>query len=675
LGVLVISSIFVQSDAKRRRVIEERLINQVFEIYDRHKVLGLKDRIGQVNMSLDIIESYVNKKNLLIEAGVGIGKSFGYLIPSLLINKLTNKPIIIATSSIQLSEQLLRDIRSISDKLKIPVSSVLGKGMNHYGCASRAFEITNESNYKKKHGAKWKFIDAVYCGTIKERSDFKFPIDESTWNKINVKGCTFEKCNFKDDCAFYHMRNSIANYSFTTDIIVVNQDLLIRDIIKRNNTGKGFIASNPAMIVIDEAHNLEDKVRSALTTVQNKLEIEKLLYRAIKRLDIDYSKDVKEFIEINDNLFLEIIKNVDEVKKDSTNESERYKVITSDKIDYSKLIKIIEDIKLTVSLNEERNRERENDELIVELNSLLNLYRILDNRTTDYLIWATQNNSSSNIELHYCPKYIKDVLKQGLFEMSYPVILTSATLCQDGEDEFKKYEYIKNELGFIGELAEPKPSPYDYQNNAIFYISKDMPHYNSHNKREYLDAAISQIKQLCDITKGRTIVLLTAKEDMQYIQDKMKLISTSWEKHFQIEGSNQEKVINDFINSKGVLFGTGVFWEGIDIPGSDLTQVIIVRLPFPVPNDPIIEYKTEIASDSMTEVMIPNMLIRLRQGAGRLIRTETDTGVLAILDSRLSSNYQKNYSKSTLDSLPFNNITESIEEVERFVKDKVLINY
>jgi ATP-dependent DNA helicase DinG len=243
-------------------------------------------------------------------------------------------------------------------------------------------------------------------------------------------------------------------------------------------------------------------------------------------------------------------------------------------------------------------------------------------------------------------------------------------MCQTGETLEEQYAYLTQSLGYKGDYMERQASPFDYDNHTMLYIAKDIPYYNHQNKVAYLEAAYKEMLRLCNLTDGRTLVLFSAKEDMKYIHNKLKSEKLAWAVHVQREGSSQDGVIAEFRGSKGILLSTGVFWEGVNIEGSDLSQLIIFRLPFPVPSDPVYEYKASLAKDPLNDVFVPDMLLRLRQGTGRLIRSETDLGVLSILDSRLSAAAKKDYRHKVLGSLPFNKVTEDFKVLEKFVKEK-----
>lgn len=232
-------------------------------MYDRFPRIGLRERTGQQDMSLDIAEAYINGRNAMIEAGVGIGKSFAYLIPGLLINHISQQPVIIATSSIQLSEQILKDLRVIGSRLGFTtVRSVVGKGMGQYACRYRAGGLNKPEDASSPLP---QLVEQILNYEIEERADIKGGISDAVWSEVCVNDCKFEQCRYRTTCSFYDMRAKISAKTGDMDFIIVNQDLLIRDLIKKKEGTKGLITERPALIIIDEAHNLEAKVRDAMT--------------------------------------------------------------------------------------------------------------------------------------------------------------------------------------------------------------------------------------------------------------------------------------------------------------------------------------------------------------------------------------------------------------------------
>ncbi|MFF2017417.1 ATP-dependent DNA helicase [Paenibacillus sp. NPDC058177] len=618
-------------------------------------------------MSLDIADAYINGRNAMIEAGVGIGKSFAYLIPSLLINHISQQPVIIATSSIQLSEQIHKDLRFIGSRLGFTrVRSVVGKGMGQYACRYRAADLlqTDDSSSPLSTLAR-----QIVNYEIDERADIKGGISDAVWSNVCVNDCKFERCQYKSTCSFYEMRAKINANASDMDFIIVNQDLLIRDLIKKKEGTKGLITERPALIVIDEAHNLESKVRDAGTIEFTFRRTGRILDDALQILfkqsaDRELMAQFKFLKRCVSHIFKQVETDLLQTAKQ---DNDRIKVSEITGVPLKRGSQILKACSLSLSVLTSKH-EREIDNLFEDINGLIELFDVLARVKDNYLIWASNTQRESTISI--CPKGISQFLKYTLFNGKISVVLTSATMCQNGETLEEQYAYLTQSLGYRGDYMERQASPFDYDNHSMMYIAKDIPYYNHQNREAYLEAAYKEMMRLCNLTDGRTLVLFSAKEDMKYIHKKLNSEKLAWAVHVQREGSSQDGVIADFRSSKGVLLSTGVFWEGVNIEGSDLSQLIIFRLPFPVPSDPVYEYKASMADNPLKDVFVPDMLLRLRQGTGRLIRSETDLGVLSILDSRLSNGARKDYRDKVLGALPFKRVTEDFRVLERFVEEK-----
>lgn len=646
---------------------EPSLVNAIFRMYDRFPRLGLKERIGQQDMSLDIADAYIHSRNAMIEAGVGIGKSFAYLIPSLLINQVSRQPIIIATSSIQLSEQIHKDLRFIGSRLGFTsVRSVVGKGMGQYACRYRAADLFKTDDSSSPLST---LAHRIVNYEIDERADINGGISDAVWSNVCVNDCKFERCHYKSTCTFYEMRAKINAGTGEMDFIIVNQDLLIRDLIKKKEGTKGLITEQPALIVIDEAHNLEAKVRDARTLEFTFRGTCRILDDALQLLfkqsaDTGLMPQFKMLKRCVGHIFKQVETDLQHTAKQ---DNDRIKISEITGIPLKRGAQILKEINLSLSVLTSRH-EREIDNLYEALNGLMELFAVLTGVEDNYLIWASNTQREATINI--CPKGISQFLRYTLFNGKTSVILTSATMCQSGETLEEQYAYLTESLGYKGDYMERQTSPFDYDNHTMLYIAKDIPYYNYQKRETYLEAAYKEILRLCNLTDGRTLVLFSAKEDMRYIHEKLNSEELAWALHVQREGSSQDGVISEFRRSKGVLLSTGVFWEGVNIEGSDLSQLIIFRLPFPVPADPVYEYKASLAENPLKDVFVPDMLLRLRQGTGRLIRSETDLGVLSILDSRLSTAAKKDYRDKVLGALPFKKVTEDFSVLEKFVQEK-----
>ena len=256
-----------------------------------------------------------------------------------------------------------------------------------------------------------------------------------------------------------------------------------------------------------------------------------------------------------------------------------------------------------------------------------------------------------------------------MFVNSRRTILTSATLSAGNTaNANEQYGFFLNSIGNPHGImiAQPKESPFDYVHNTMLYISDKLPYPNKNNRRVYQDTAISEIVELLKITYGKALILFTSKEDMNAVFKKLSNMGMPFKIMIQSSDSSQEHRINSFktdINS--VMLGTGVYWEGINIVGESLSQIIIYKLPFAAP-DPIIEYKMSKSANPLMDVIVPEMIIKLRQGVGRLIRCHNDKGIISILDPRLSSKSNRKYKTQVLDSLPQKSHTENLDTLSDF---------
>ena len=300
------------------------------------------------------------------------------------------------------------------------------------------------------------------------------------------------------------------------------------------------------------------------------------------------------------------------------------------------------------------------ENLLTDLEKLEDIFENLTEIESDNIFWI---ENRKKIVLSTCSKFVSNQIKNVLFDDKSSIkILTSATLNTSNKGEVL-YEYFTKNVGLdIDEelfLSEPKISPFDYENNMICYCCKDITAPNGDHDN-YIKDITRKITELLNTTKGKTLILFTSKADMKLVYDNLKMENLPYNLLIQKDGSSQNSTKEDFKNDiNSVLLSTGTFWEGIDIKGKSLSSVIIVRLPFPIP-DPIIEYKCSVVDDKL-KVLIPEMKIKLKQGIGRLIRGKDDTGIVSILDSRIEK-----YLNKVLECIPTSNITYDIDDVKSF---------
>lgn len=657
-----------------REYIADKVTGTIFDTIDNIPYLGYESREAQEDMMLNITDSYRYKNNLLIEAGVGIGKSLSYLIPGILISKLTGKPLIVATSSIQLTEQLSQDVDLAKRILKLDVDKIVGKGQKNYPCIQRItkhFEKSKDEKYTN-------YLNSIEIGVDKQNPN---DLNIEEWDDICVDGCTFNACKFKSECFFYQTRNKLKEPcrrmgfmgEFIPRVIIVNQDLLISHLFKLDKTSKGIIYEDPSLLVIDEIHNIEEKTRNALTNEINKGLISKTMNDYLSF--ITQTSNSQSSVDVAKSCFKQIKQTFDSISKELIQESKDLAYEgTVDRLfikegnpDLCKKISFnieqcLENLEIAATFKMNDRQENLYDSLESQLIDFITFFETYGKLNNNNLIWGTILKRGNKVIISYCPKRIDKVLNQLIFRKRNPTIGLSATITVK-ENNVNSYEYIKNNIGFEGDEDEVRDSPFNYEESRLF-IPKDLPIYSDRNET-YFERISLIIQNTYKHNKGGTLVLFTAKEDLKKVGTILKG-SLTCNIYEDGSGMSQKVILKSFRETGGIILGTGVFWEGIDLKGELLTSVIIVRLPFPVP-DPVIDYKVGLAGDDRDKVLVPEMITKLKQGSGRLIRSMTDKGTLSILDSRLNNNRYK-HKQLILDSLPIKNRINTFQELEAFQK-------
>lgn len=633
--------------------------------------LGFEQREGQEDMALDICYSIKEKKHTIVEAGVGIGKSYAYIVPLMYYNMLFNKPVLIATSTIALQEQLIKDVKKICSYIKHRPEIILAKGMTHFACRKRADEYyKDKDDVNEDEETLYKYIEN---GTV-DRRFINLDINDDIWENVSIKATDHSKCEYFKTCRFMRLRNDMLE---TKGVILCNQDLLTVHFQKLKKGQKGLLSENIDLIVIDEAHNLEDKVRSSLVESYTKNSIKNLLKdsrNSIKKNSIknNLSLTIKKVYDFLDKWFVElnnqIQSQINEDKNFKTNETERFFIDTKN---HKELIinidKNIKDIHEKVQFYSDSNLS---EDIVEELENLtVFLENLIDDKSNN-LFWMEKNKG---IEIFSCPKDIDKEISRLYFDKTKTTILTSATIADKNKgNEEEKYEYFIKNTGFDtkeGFLSPQKYSPFNYNENSMIYYLENMPH-PTYERSDFIKKGAQEIIKLLEITKGKALILFTSKNDLKEVYNILSKQNLKYKLLVQRMSSSQDEILEEFKKDEdSVLLATGTFWEGIDIPGKALSNLIVFRLPFPVP-DPIIEYKRNTCDDFLMEVSVPYMIVKLRQGVGRLIRKHDDMGIVAILDSRIGDSSNSKYKDIVFDSLPIKNRSNDIEMVRSFWNKK-----
>ena len=652
------------------QAIGEKVTSFFWDVAPEH---GFEMREGQQDMSFEIVDALIHDQHFAVEAGVGIGKSFGYLVPVLLYNKKMKKPVIVATSTIALQEQLWDDVHDVMPLLNTDPEVILAKGQTHYLCHKRANE------YLSMDGAviPKELADGIEEG-FQERKQFPPFLPQNIWDKVNIQRFSMRNCGpCEKKCLYYAIRSQLR---YTDGIVLCNQDFLTAHLRQIRRGQDGLINRDADLIVVDEAHNLDDKVRSATTERINQGKILGLIKSATNEVKPSDRQNV--YAEANEaqraiRTFFDCLKAQVQQQINNAQQDMRYadRFFFDDSAESIDLLRSMVDatknaalsIQIYASFEYHGRSTAASDDLDELTENLTEMIEELD----DYLLWIERKGSQA--ELVYCPKNTREITKRLYFSGKARTILTSATLTNTTEGSLEdQYAYFISNTGFPtdehGCLSEPKPSPYPYDEHSMIYYCDDLPHPTKEHEA-FIEQGVQRLLEVLDISGGKALVLFTAKSDMEDVYSILSQKELPYKVLMQQSGSSQDQVLKEFReNTNSVLLGTGAYWEGISIEGKSLSNVVIFRLPFPVP-DPIINYKASIADDALMDVNVPEMVIKLKQGIGRLIRNFTDTGIVCIIDRRLRDEPAERYHDIAWSSLPIKNRTKSLDELRRFYED------
>ncbi len=647
---------------------QEEQIDGFFSNLETSKTLEYRE--GQHTMALDIADAIKDRSILLIESGVGSGKSWAYLVPLLYASSGNDKfkGFIISTSSKALQDQLKKEIETLSDMLELPkkIDVTIAKGRSNYLC-KRRFEYFAKSHDRQKEKIE-SIQERIEQGKV-ERADYQ-DLSQIDWKKMNVDKVRCTNCLYESNCTYRAKRKRWPE----SKAVICNHNLLVES-LKRDSERP--LLREPSILIVDEAHTLEEKIRDSYKKSLNKDELETLIYEIYANLN--KAKEDKPIIGTINDLFRKVsISAKKEYKENTTEDIDAFDSETSGfkcnkaiKVLTEKLIEQLTDLEEEAQFFSKFNRKKEFLEKIEDLKNIKSAFKdlITTNENQKNVYWAAfLPGTREHIEILYVPKNIPEIARGLLKNQNYGKVFTSATLTAEGD-----YEYFAKGLGIDSKIGsritseEPLHSPFNYSENALLYCPTDLVSPKDSNREAYLDSITTKIDELLDITEGRTLVLFTAKKDMQEVYAKITERERPYNVYIQEEGKDTEIIKNKFKeDTTSCLFATGSFWEGIDIKGDSLESVIIPKLPFHVV-DPIMDSKANYYAGGTNTVYLQDMLIKLKQGAGRLIRSEKDKGIVSILDSRV-----KDYARPILATLPFDNVTADINEVIAF-KDNNLV--
>jgi ATP-dependent DNA helicase DinG len=652
------------------------------EIFGRKGLIALHHpdyeyRPGQVAMAEAVAEALDQRHHLLVEAGTGIGKTLAYLVPAI----ATGRRVIISTGTKNLQEQLyFKDIPFLQSVLPKEFKACYLKGRSNYVCLNRLkraetmpvlegledmnhFDLINRWAYESETGDRAELTE--------------LPENLSFWRHIDARSdiCLGQKCPSFEPCFITRARQT----ALESQIVIVNHHLFFADLALRDRDW-GQVLPDYDAVIFDEAHQIEDISAQYFGASVSSYQIDDVL-GDISRLmltDVESAREVTKasarVLTMANNFWMNF-SGVDPRSSITTFNGEGRFVLRAEMFArrgrdgtyqatpagerYVNLKTALE--RLRGGLQTAKDAPPEMEAILRRVEQILfDLEFIILGREETFVYWCERRGRG--VFLQATPIDASGILSDRLFSQIETVVMTSATLTTAGS-----FKFIRSRLGIESAAELIAESNYDFQQQSLLYLPPKMP---DPRDSGFQEAAADQIVSMLEASRGRAFVLCTSYAQMKSLRE---LVEYRIEFPVLMQGEGSRTGLLDKFRStpNAVLFATSSFWQGVDVRGEALSCVIIDKLPFAVPSDPVIgarqRYIDSHGGDSFNGYSVPSAVISLKQGIGRLIRSTTDRGVLSILDPRIVT---KGYGQSFLKSLPPARITRKIEDVERFFAEE-----
>jgi DNA polymerase-3 subunit epsilon/ATP-dependent DNA helicase DinG len=654
-----------------------------------------EQRQQQVEMLRAVTQAISEGRHLMVEAGTGTGKSFAYLIPAALWSIQNGMRVVISTNTINLQDQLInKDVPDLAAALNINLRATVLKGRSNYLCPHRLQAMRQRGpDTVEEMRVLAKILVWLYEGGSGDRNQINLngPVEREIWMRLSAEneGCKQEVCINKMGgvCPFYQSRRA----ADSSHILIVNHALLLADVATGNR-----VLPDYEYLIIDEGHHLESAVTSSLSFDVNQSDLTRMLKElggtnsgilghierlllgkinpsesaslnqaVIRQTDLNFrlDHDLTNFFKVLDHFLLEQREGrpvgAYGQQERITSATRTLPAWTEVEIawdiageTFELLLNLLTQIIKSLGMMSDSN----DDDLEDSLSSLSNVFRRLSETrqqmasmvadpNSDSIYWVEIKPNRNQLSLNVAPLHIGPLMEKYLWLEKTSVIVTSATLTANGE-----FDYLRNRLFAVDADELSLGSPFDFETAAMLYITDDIP--EPANAGAYQRSLDHVIRNLAVATSGRMLVLFTSYSQLKKTSAAIGpyLGEHGIQVYEQGEGASASTLLDNFKTSeKAVLLGTRSFWEGVDIPGDALSVLVITRLPFDVPSDPIIAARSETFEDAFNEYNLPEAILRFRQGFGRLIRTESDRGIAVVLDKRILT---KRYGRMFIESLP-----------------------
>jgi ATP-dependent DNA helicase DinG len=621
--------------------------------------------------------------HLMVEAGTGVGKSFAYLVPAAYFATQNNTRIVVSTNTINLQDQLIKkDLPNLKAALNLDVRTAVMKGRSNYLCPRRL-------DFMRSHGPKdanemrvlAKILVWMLDNTSGDRNEINLtgPIERDAWMRLSAEddNCTTETCmgRMGGSCPFQRAKQAALN----SHILVVNHALLLSDVASGSK-----VLPEYDYVIVDEAHHMESAITGALSFRLTQNDIERMmkelggssagllgriltdLHNSLRPSDfgllqqkIKHATDQAFRVEQLAKQFFNVLSDFISIQREGQPQSNyswqmRIQPATRtlpgwDDVEdmwgqtgetLALLVKSLEELYKALGELAAEGHDSVED-IMGNMSSLIRRMTeaeaaasgLMHKPSNELIYWVEVNPRGERLSLNAAPLRVGPLVQKHLWYEKASVIMASATMTTHGE-----FQYIRNTLAAEDVDTVALGSPFDYESSTLLYVANDIPEPNVHGYQQVLDKTIIATAKA---TGGRMLVLFTSyaalKKTAQAITGPL-----AREDIFvfeQGEGASPNALLESFKSTeRAVLLGTRSFWEGVDVPGDSLSVVVITKLPFDVPSDPIIAARSELYEDSFHEYYLPESILKFRQGFGRLIRTASDRGIVAILDRRVLTN-------------------------------------